>query len=209
LAVPKSLAFYFKVSRELLADAVNLPEALTTAIAQAFARELDRVALRGTGTAPEPRGILNTTNVQSVTNGANGAALASYANIFSAMQAILQVDGPMPTAAIMSPRSLVKLGGLTDSTGQPVARPTMLEPMQLLATSQVPNNLTVGSSTDCSELYLGAFERITFAMREQMSIQTAGELFATTGQVGFVCHVRADVMVQYPKAFAVVTGVRP
>jgi hypothetical protein len=36
----------------------------------------------------------------------------------------------------------------------------------------------------------------------------AKELFALNGQVGFVCHVRADVAVQYPAAFAVVTGVR-
>jgi hypothetical protein len=45
-------------------------------------------------------------------------------------------------------------------------------------------------------------------MREQMSIQIAHELFASTGEVGFICHVRADVAVMYPKAIAVVTGVR-
>lgn len=45
-------------------------------------------------------------------------------------------------------------------------------------------------------------------MREQMSIQVANELFAGTGEIGFICHVRADVAVMYPKAIAVVTGVR-
>ena len=66
-----------RVSRELLADAENIAEALRLAIALSFARELDRVGLLGTGTAPEPRGVLNTAGIQSVTNGANGAALAS------------------------------------------------------------------------------------------------------------------------------------
>ena len=208
VATPRSLSFTFKVSRELLADAVGIGAALNQAIAQAFAKELDRAGLRGSGTAPQPRGILNTLGIQSVTNGAAGAALASYANVFSAYGAILQADGPAPTAAIMSPRSLVKLGGLLDSTGQPVNMPGMLQTLKLVSTSQIPNNLTVGASTDCSEIYVGDFSKLYFAMRESVSIQLLNELYAGTGEVGFACHVRADVVLTYPAAFAVVTGVR-
>jgi HK97 family phage major capsid protein len=104
MMVPRSLSFVLRLSRELLADGVNIETALTQAIAQAFGSELDRAGLRGTGTAPEIRGLLNTANVQAVTNGAAGAVLGSYANMFAATQAILQANGPMPTAAIMSPR---------------------------------------------------------------------------------------------------------
>lgn len=208
VAAPKSLAFYFKASRELLADASNMDAALNVAIAQAFAKELDRAGLRGTGTNPEPRGILNTVGIKTVSNGVNGAALAGYGNFFSGAQELLSANAPMPTAAIMSPRSLVKLGGLSDSTGQPLRRPEMLSGMTMLSTSAVPNNLTVGTSTDCSEIYIGDFTKLAFMMREQVSIQVAKEAFATTGEIGFVCHVRADVVLTHPACFAVVTGVR-
>lgn len=208
VAAPKSLAFIFKVSRELLADASNMAPALNVAIGQAFAKELDRVGLRGSGTAPEPRGILNTAGIQTVSNGANGTALAGYANLLAAAQNILQADAPAPVAAIMSPRSLIKLAGLTDTTGQPIEKPSMLENWPMIATSQVPNNLTVGTANDCSEIYVGDFSKVHFMMREQVSIQIAKELFAGTGEVGFICHVRADIAVMYPKALAVVTGVR-
>ena len=208
VATPRSLSFMFKVSRELLADAVGLTVALNQAIAQAFAKELDRAGLRGSGTAPEPRGLLNTSGIQAVTNGAAGASLAGYSNLFSAYQAILQADGPAPTSAIMSPRSKIKLGGLVDTTGQPINMPAMLEPVKLIATSQIPNNLTVGASTDCSEIYVGDFTNMYFAMRESVSIQLLQEAYAATGEIGFACHVRADVVVNYPAAFAVVTGVR-
>jgi HK97 family phage major capsid protein len=208
VAAPKSLAFYFKASRELLADASNMDAALNVAIAQAFAKELDRAGLRGTGTNPEPRGILNTVGIKTVSNGVNGAALAGYGNFFSGAQELLSANAPMPTAAIMSPRSLVKLGGLSDSTGQPLRRPEMLSGMTMLSTSAVPNNLTVGTSTDCSEIYIGDFTKLAFMMREQVSIQVAKEVFATTGEIGFVCHVRADVVLTHPACFAVVTGVR-
>lgn len=208
VATPRSLSFTFKISRELLADGQGIVDALNRAIGQSFAKELDRVGLRGSGTAPEPRGILNTVGIQSVTNGANGASLASYANLLSAAQALLQADAPMPTAAIMSPRSLVKLAGLTDSTNQPLRMPGMLEGLNLIATSQIPNNLTVGTSNDCSEIYVGDFTNMHFAIRENVSIQLLNELYAGTGEVGFACHLRADVVVKYPAAFSVITGVR-
>lgn len=207
-SIPKSLAFMFKVSRELLADAPNMAQALTTAIAQAFAVELDRTALRGSGTNPEPRGILNTPGVVSIANGANGSALAGYANFFSAIQGILNANAPAPAAAIMSPRSFVKLASLVDAQSQPLKKPEMIEKLNMLSTTAVPDDLDVGTSSDCSEIYVGDFSSVNFMMREQVSIQLAKELFAGTGEVGFVCHVRADVAVGYPKALAVVTGVK-
>lgn len=211
VATPRSLSFQFKISRELLADGQGLTEALYLAIGAAFAKELDRVGLRGSGTAPEPRGILNTVGIQAVTNGANGASLATtrYSNLFSGVQSILQADAPMPLAAIMSPRSLVVLGGLIDTTNQPIRVPPMLEGVKLIATSQVPNALTVGSSSDCSEIYLGDFTSTFFAIREGISIQVLTELYAGTGEIGFACHLRGDFVARYPSALAVVTGVRP
>lgn len=211
VATPRSLSFQFKVSRELLADGQGLTEALFAAIGASFARELDRVGLRGTGTAPEPRGILNISGIQAVTNGVNGASLATnrYANLFSGMGSILAADAPTPTAAIMSPRSLVVLGGLADTTNQPIRVPPMLEGVKLIGTSQIPNNLTVGTSTDCSEIYMGDFSSTFFAIREGVSIQVLSELFAGTGEIGFACHLRGDFVARYPGALAVVTGVRP
>jgi HK97 family phage major capsid protein len=205
---PRSLSFVVKVSRELLADAPNIETAINAAIAQAFAIEIDRVGLLGTGTAPQPRGLKNTSGIQTVTNGAAGAVLASYANIFSGVEKILTVNGPMPTAAIMAPRSLVKLGGLADTTGQPLQVPGMLQGVKLLQTSQLPINLTVGASTDCSEIYLGDFSKMFICMRESLNIQVLTETYAGNGQIGFMCHARVDVAVQYPQAFCLVSGVR-
>ena len=207
---PKSLAFQFKVSRELLADSANMQPTIMSAISQAFAKELDRVGLRGTGTAPEPRGILNTVGIQSVTNGANGASLGTtaYSNLISSMQSILQGDAPTPTASIMSPRSYATLAGLLATDNQPRMRPTVLDAWNYIATSQIPNNLTVGTSTDCSEMYVADFSNFVFFMREDMSIQMLNELYAGSGEIGFVCHMRVDTALLYPSAFSVVTGVR-
>lgn len=205
---PRSLAFMFKVSRELLQDSPNIEEALQTAIAQAFAKEMDRAGLRGTGTAPEIRGLLNVSGINSVTNGTNGASPTSYANFISAWQAITTANAPAPTAAIMHPRSMAKFAGLADSTGQPLRRPELLQSLRFVETSQLPVNLTVGTSTDCSEIYVGDFSQFVYFMREGVSVQLLHELYAATGEVGFVCHARVDVAAMYPAAFALITGVR-
>lgn len=206
---PRSLAFRFKASRELLADSPGLEIALKTAIAQAFAKELDRAGLRGSGTAPEIRGLLNIPGVHAVTNGANGAALANYNKFINASRVIKEADAPAPNTAIMSPREDETMALFADTTGQPLRRPDALSNWNFLTSSQIPTNLTVGTSSNTSEIYVGDFTQFTFFMREGISVQVANELHASTGEVGFICHTRVDVAAMYAKAFAIITGVRP
>ena len=47
-----------------------------------------------------------------------------------------------------------------------------------------------------------------FAMREAGSTQVLRKAYVGAGAIGFACHVRADMLVNYPQAFAVVTGVK-
>lgn len=90
----------------------------------------------------------------------------------------IAANGPMPAAAIMSPRSLTGLAGLLDTTNQLREQPAILDNTQFIATSQIPNNLTIGSSSDCSEIYLGDFSSVIYFMREGVSVQLLKELYA-------------------------------
>jgi HK97 family phage major capsid protein len=204
---PRSLSFMFKISRELLSDGVGIDAALRRAIAQSFAKELDRVALYGSGVAPEPRGIKVDPVVQKVSFGANGSALANYKPLVSLLGAVLAVNAPMPTALIMNPGAWETLNALTDTKGQPVNMPKVLEPVKMLTTTTVSSNLVVGSSgAVCTDIFAGDFTQMYYAMRESISIQLLKELYAGTGELAFVCHVRADVVIPYPQAFALNTG---
>ncbi|MBD9535185.1 hypothetical protein IB227_04870 [Stenotrophomonas sp. STM01] len=44
-------------------------------------------------------------------------------------------------------------------------------------------------------------------MRESVSIQLLKELYAETGEGGFICHTRLDVASAYPKAVTLINGV--
>lgn len=209
ISAPKSLAMIVRISRELLHDGDDVERALRQAIAQAFAKELDRVGLMGSGTSPEPRGLRNIAGVNQVTLGANGTALANYRPLLAAYGSTIDNDAPAPTAAIMSGRTLLDFEGLVDTTNQPLRRPRLLEPMGFHHTTQIPSNLTLGTSNDTSEIYVGDFSGMYFLMRENLSIGLLREAYAKTGEIGFLCHVRADVVVNRPKQFTIVRGVRP
>ena len=208
-SVPRSLACIVRVSRELLADGSDVDRALRQVIAQAFAKELDRVGLLGSGTAPEPRGLRNTAGINVVELGANGAALASYRPLLSAYGKSVDQNAPVPTAAIMAGRTLLDFEGLTDTTGQPLQRPRLIASLPFIPTSQLPTDVEVGSAADASEIFTGDFSGLYFLMRESLSIQLLREAYAKTGEIGFLCHMRADVVINYPQQFTVITGVRP
>lgn len=207
--VPRSLAFLFKISRELLMDGQGIEVALRRVIAQAFAKELDRAGLLGDGVAPEIAGLANIDGVNTFSMGANGAALTSYAPFIRAAGLIKSSNAPAPTAAIMSVREDETIALFTDTTDQPLRRPESLTSWKFLATSQLPTNGTQGTGTNAAQMFVGDFRNFTYFIRERVSIQLLRELYAETGEVGFACHARVDVAAAYPSAFTVINGVIP
>jgi HK97 family phage major capsid protein len=204
----RSLAVLVKVSRELLEDSLNIGEALHMALSAAIAAELDRVCLIGSGVAPQPTGILNTAGINTVSMGTNGLVPIAYTQMLTAYQNILEGNCEDPSAVIMSPRSLIRYGGLVDTTGQPMRKPELLTNVPFLATSKIGIADTVGTSSDCSKAFMGCFCNLMIGMRSALRIEILREAFATNHQVAFVAHMRADVAVTQPKAFTVITGIR-
>lgn len=207
--IPRSLAFIFKVSRELLMDAPGIEQALRVAIAQAFAVELDRAGLLGSGEAPEIRGVLETPGIKTYDMGEDGGALCNYAPIIRARRLIADANAPAPTAIITSNREAETIELFTDSTGQPLRRPPALESLKFISTSQIPVDDEHGEADDASTMFLGNFAFATFYLRERISVQKLVELYAGTGEVGFACHARVDLALAYPAAFCAIKGVIP
>lgn len=205
---PRSLAFRFKISRELLADSLGgLDTALNTAIAQAFAKEIDRASLMGSGAEPEILGLRNIPSINKLSMGANGGPITEWRPFVRARRLITEANAPAPSVAILSPREDETMSLLVDTTGQPLRRPEALSDWKFLTTSQIPTNEEAGTAQNAAAIYVGGFHMFTIYMRESVSIQLLKELYAETGEVGFICHTRLDVASAYPKAFTVIEGV--
>ena len=204
---PRSLAVIVQLSMELLEDSINLNEAMQRAFSGSFAVELDRVALYGSGTAPEPRGIANTSNIGSISLGTNGAALTNFDSFIDAWQALADANSPEPTAAIMAPRTSAKIAKLKDTQNQPMRKPPLIEALPMYSTTSTPITQTQGTSNIASSIIVGDYSQLLFGIRTDLRIQLLRELYAATGQYAFLCHLRADVAVEHPQAFCKIIGV--
>ncbi|TDY46480.1 HK97 family phage major capsid protein [Paraburkholderia rhizosphaerae] len=202
VATPRSLSCIVRISRELLADATDVSRAVMHAISQAFALEFDRVGLVGSGTTPEPMGLYG---MDAVTKIQQAGAKFAYSDMLAAYQTQLEHKAPAPTAAIMAPRTLVGLAGQVDTLGQPLNAPPLLNRVRQLSTNGVPVNLGSGSSK--SLVFVGNFSTVQYALRESLNIGLLRESYAKTGEIGFLCHARVDVIANYPQAITVIESV--
>jgi HK97 family phage major capsid protein len=206
ILTPRVLAVIVKVSRELIEDSLNIESMLEASFAGSMAVELDRVALVGSGVAPEPSGISNTANVGAV---AAGGALTSYDKLCDAVYEILVDNGAMPTAMVMPPRTTVALAklktGLT-SDNTPLVKPPLIADIPILTTTSLPITEAPGTA---SRIIMGDFSRLMIGIRSALRVEVLRELYAGNHQYGFVAHLRADVAVEHPESFSQITGIVP
>lgn len=200
---PRSLAVAVDVSAELMADSLNLATALPNILAAAMAVELDRVALVGSGTPPEPKGIANTSGIGTF---AQDAAIASYANLSKARTGILTANRGPVSAFIMHPRDEGKFTEIVDGSGRPQEMHPRLADIPWLTTTSIPIN--GGTGTDESTIIAGNFSHLLVGIRSGIQIELfKGPKFISNLQYTLVAHMRADIAVEDPSAFYTLTGV--
>src|SRR5262245_48718545 len=199
---PRSLDVFFKTSRELVEDSINAAEILEATLVRSFAVEVDRVCLAGTGTPPQPRGLRNTTNVNEVSQGTNGAALASYDPILDLLAKLWAANVTDVNVAIMAPRTAATIAKFKEATtNAPLARPAVLADWKFLMSSNVSITETQGGASTASSLYLGDWSQMMLGFRTQMQVEIARELFRGNYQYGYFGHLRFDVQVTHPESF--------
>jgi HK97 family phage major capsid protein len=204
---PKTLAVTVLASRELIEDSLNLNEALMMSVAAAFAQELDRVALLGSGTGAVPKGIVNISGVGSYSMGANGAAITSYDPFVQALAVLRGANAQDPTAVIINPRTDLEINLLKDSQNRPLGRPKAIENLPFLVTSKLPITETQGTSSTACHAFMGNFEELLIGVRTELRIEILRERYADNLQFGFLCYLRADVAVKHAASFCSIVGI--
>lgn len=216
----RSLNVFVKSSWELVEDsAVEIEHEIRKAFAREFAIKLDKTALYGTGTPPEPRGVKNASGINKksmaasntlVTEGTgNGATPTNFDTLVDAVGFLSDLNRTA-TGMILAPRTERTIAKkFIDTTNQPLSTPDALKGVTRHSTNQVPTNLTLGTSGDCTDLFAADWSDLLIGMRTELIIRPLFERFATDGQVAFVGHLRADVQLRHPESFTLITGIRP
>lgn len=213
----RTLAALVKVSVEVIEDAMNLDQIVSSALSQALALELDRACIFGEGTPIEPLGLYNTEGVQVIDMGENGAALDSYLVFSQAAGKIADANGPEARnlALAMSPREYTEMDGWTDTLGQPLKPTKSYEDMRKFISNQIPTNMTKGAADDASIMIAGDFSQMLVGMRTNIAVKVSEDAADETGsaftdmQVWIRAYLRADLVVARPPWFCVIDGVIP
>jgi HK97 family phage major capsid protein len=201
----RKLAALVRIENELLEDASNVDAVVEESIGAAIALELDRVALLGTGTAPQPKGLLNVSGVNTVT--AVGTP-ADYDKFLTAIYAVRKQNFEA-NAAIYSARTAETLAKLkTGLTGDktPLAAPADWSALSRLVSNQVPDNLGAGNE---SAAFVGQFDQLMIGLRRNILLEVsreASDVFPKD-QTLIRATWRGDVQVAQPKAFCVLSGI--
>jgi HK97 family phage major capsid protein len=235
LLTPKELAALVPVSDRLLRDADDNPsveEIVRRDLAEVLALRADLAFLRGTGTGGEPRGIRNTPGLTPAPSlGTNGGQPA-FDDLKEVVASLRNANAPFSRPGwIFHPRTIGTLERYKDADGHYLAETGLLSfdatggggtllGFPFRTTTQIPINLSVGSSSDCSEIYYSSdWDEAWVGEEDTLRIEVSGEATYWTGadwvsafqsrQHLFRATLVHDIGLRRPQLFTVMTGVRP
>jgi HK97 family phage major capsid protein len=186
-----------KLSAELQEDmTAEGADAIERELIAAFALEIDRVALYGTGTAPEPRGIKNTAGVLTTPT---VGAITSYDFLAQAIAAV-RGQNHEPDAQVVSSGAAGALDQLKATDNQPLNPPPSVAAIRRLVTNLVSGDAFTG---EWAQLIIGVRPALGVRLR------TIDAGLATDYSVEIVASQRADVGLMHAPAFHVASGITP
>lgn len=177
-------------------------------------------AVSGSGnTGAQPLGLFNRTGVTQTACGLPGSngGVPTITEVAAAIGRLedADVDESETWAWLFSPRSKRVFINMSDEEGRPLwrdywagkERPDLLG-YKWYTTTLIPDNQAVGSSTDCSSIFLGDWYMLALGLSNQFEVMVNPYRLAHKLQTEIIIHTYADAEVKYDEAFEILTGVR-
>ncbi len=198
------LATMIKVSEELLNDSVfNLESYITKEFARRIGNKEEEAFFTGDGTG-KPVGILNATGGAQVgvtSAGATAITLDEMLDLFYSLKAPYRNRA----AFVMNDSTIKAIRKLKDSTGQYLWQPSIKEatPDTILNRPLYTSAYVPAIAAAAKAVVFGDFSYYWVADRQGRVFKRLNELFAATGQVGFIATQRVDGKLILPEAIKV------
>lgn len=196
LFVPTTKVCLIRASVELVEDSANFADMVDSVLARAFAAEIDRLGLHGTGVG-ESLGVLNTPDVVEI----DGSTFDSWSPFARAVQAVRSANYT-PGDFVLSPGALGAIDDLVDGEDNPLRRPPSLEGARFLPTTNIADGATTTAIT-------GQWDNLFFATRTGLTIEstrTGGDAFNKLS-VLIRAYLRAESFIVRRSAFAKVVNI--
>lgn len=206
---PRTVGAFTDISRKLLLQSsLDIESFVREDLASVLAQEIQRVAINGSGTAPEPRGVMNVVGIGSVAGGTNGLAPA-WSHIVGLETEVAQDNADVGTLAYLTNakvRGKMKSVEKAANTGLYLwaeSGSTPINGYRAEVTNAVPSNLTKGSSSGvCSAILFGNWADLIIGMWGGLDLMVDPYTGSTSGTVRVVALQDVDVAVRHAESFA-------
>ena len=210
---PKTVGAFTDISRKLLLQSsISVEQFVQNDLSKVLALEIDRVGVNGSGTAPEPRGVLNTSGIGSVVGGTNGLA-PTWAHIVELWSDVATANADFGTTGFLTNSKVIGKLMTTEKasgTGQFVCPgfpdangTTNFAGARAVVSNQVPSNLTKGTSSGvCSAITFGNWADLIIALWGALDLTIDPYTGSTSGTVRVVALQDVDVAVRHAESFS-------
>jgi HK97 family phage major capsid protein len=212
LMSPKALIGVGLIPRQLIAQsAIDIETRVKNGFAGADARAISRGGLRGTGTAHQPLGILNTPGVQSV----DWDADAIYDTLETMLGKIADVDEDDDVIGFATTRLMASLFRKTlefSVTGSVKVWTGPFNDGLMLGYRAVSSNQcgkTLGAGSDEHGLIAGVWSQMEVGLWGAVEFIPDIITLAGRGQVKINTWHMADCIIRHPEAFCLCAGAKP
>jgi HK97 family phage major capsid protein len=209
---PKRITASVPYGLQLLRQAVvDVEQMIRADIAALHARKWDLGAINGAGSNNEPTGILNVSGIGSVTMGTNGA-VPTYDALVDLESEIAVDNADVGSLAYMTTPGirgkLKKTQQFSGTNGVPIwtgGREGELNGYGAKATTQVPSNLTKGTSTTvCHAIIYGNWNELLLPEWGAIEIIVDPYTGARYATYQVTTHQFVDVAVRHAESFAAI-----
>lgn len=206
LMQPKRLQATGALSLQLLRQtSVDVERMIEDDLIAAHAQGLQLAAINGSGTAPEPRGILNKVGIGSVAIGDNGGAptFAHMVNLETEV-AIDNADGPsMAYLTNARVRGLLKQTEKTNANALYIWDKNEVNGYPAFVTNSVPSNLTKGNQSEvCSAMIFGDWSKLHIGQWGNLDIIADPYTLKKKAEIEVTVISLGDIGIIQPEAFA-------
>jgi HK97 family phage major capsid protein len=205
---PKRMGTYATISKQLLiqSEVADVSRILLDDINNGMGVTLETAALNGSGSAPIPRGILQTSGIGDVAIGTNGGA-PNWGKVV-ALQTALTRYGQMGKLAYLTTFPIQgRLKTVSRDTGSGIflQNGAEMNGYPVFASENLPTNLTKGSSIGiCHPILFADWTKLIIGQWGNLDIVVDPYSLATTGQVKLIVNGWWDIALRYKGSFAAI-----
>ena len=203
-----TLASLVEYSRKMLVQGLPNVEMLVRGdMARVLALKLDEVIINGSGSAPEPRGILNTSGIGSVAMATNGAA-PTYAKLVDLIKEVAVDNADENAIFLMNPQTeafLRKTAKVSSTDSVMILEDDSIAGRQVVVSAKVPADLTKGTGTGLSAILYGNFNDVVYASFGGLELVIDPYSNLNKGLIRLAAFLESDIAIRHPESFAAIT----